>query len=62
MISARRPARSNNRAPQDATAIDTEADGTAGVAGESVDRALEAIRPHGPEHVWRPARPYMLPG
>jgi len=19
-------------------------------------------RPHGPEHVWRPSRPYMLPG
>ena len=30
--------------------------------GESVDRALEVIRPHGPEHIWRPGRPYMLPG
>jgi hypothetical protein len=46
----------------DATVIDTEVGGVAGVAGESVDRALEAIRPHGPEHVWRPGRPYMLPG
>jgi len=46
----------------EAALIDTEADGIAGVAGESVDRALEAIRPHGPEHVWRPGRPYMLPG
>lgn len=24
--------------------------------------ALEIIRPHGPEHVWHPSRPYMLPG
>ena len=46
----------------DAAVIDTEAGGTAGVAGESVDRAVEAIRPHGPEHIWRPGRPYMLPG
>ena len=45
-----------------AAVIDTEVGGTAGVPGEPVDRALEAIRPHGPEHVWRPARPYMLPG
>ena len=46
----------------DAAVIDTEAGGTAGVAGESVNRALQAVRPHGPEHVWRPGRPYMLPG
>jgi len=45
-----------------ATAIDTETGGTAGVPGESLEQALEAIRPHGPEHVWRPTRPYMLPG
>ncbi len=25
-------------------------------------RALEAVRPHGPDDVWRPARPYLLPG
>ena len=25
-------------------------------------RALEAIRPHGPQHLWRPGRPVMLPG
>jgi predicted kinase len=37
----------------DAAVIDTEADGTAGVAGESVDRAVEAIRPHDPEHIRR---------
>jgi len=36
--------------------------GEAGTAGEAVRRALAAIRPHGPEHVWRPARPYMPPG
>jgi hypothetical protein len=45
-----------------ADVINTEAGGTAGVAGESADRAVEAIRPHGPEHIWRPGRPYMLPG
>lgn len=46
----------------DATVIDTEAGGTAGVPGESLEQALEAIRPHGPQHVWHPSRPYMLPG
>ncbi len=33
----------------------------AGSAGP-VEQALNVIRPHGPEHVWRPLRPYMLPG
>jgi len=28
---------------------------------EPARRAMEAIRPHGHEHVWRPVRPYMLP-
>jgi len=46
----------------DATVIDTGSGGTAGVPGESVAQALEAIRPHGPGHCWRPSRPYMLPG
>jgi uncharacterized protein len=46
----------------DATVIDTESGGTAGVPGASIPEAVEVIRPHGPEHVWRPARPYMLPG
>ena len=46
----------------EATVIDTESGGTAGVPGESVVQALDVIRPHGPEHVWRPTRPYMLPG
>ena len=27
-----------------------------------VQRALEAIRPHAPQHVWSPVRPVMLPG
>jgi uncharacterized protein len=45
-----------------ATVIGTEAGGTGGMTDEPVNRALEAIRPHAPEHVWRPARPYMLPG
>ena len=46
----------------DAMVIDTERGGTAGLPGECLERALAAIRPHGPEHVWRPTRPYMLPG
>ena len=46
----------------DATVIDTETGGTAGVADESLEQALEAVRPHGPQHLWRPTRPYMLPG
>jgi predicted kinase len=28
---------------------------------ELVQRALEAIRPHGPEHPWRSVQPYMPP-
>ena len=28
---------------------------------DPVRLALEAVRPHGPEHVWRPVRPYMEP-
>ena len=49
-----------------ATAIDTE-DGAADAAeqsagfGQIVNQALEAIRPHGVEHVWRPTRPLMPP-
>jgi aminoglycoside phosphotransferase family enzyme/predicted kinase len=49
----------------DAITIDTGGTGISGSPSESaepVQRALEAIRPHGPQHVWRPARPYMLPG
>jgi uncharacterized protein len=46
----------------DATLIDTGSGGTDRAPGESVAQALEAIRPHGPEHVWHPSRPYMLPG
>ena len=30
-------------------------------SAEPVRQALEAIRPHQPEHPWRPSRPYMLP-
>jgi uncharacterized protein len=49
-----------------ATVIDTEAGGS-GPAGPPagfravLQRALDAVRPHGPEHVWRPSRPVMLP-
>jgi len=46
----------------DAMVIDTERGGTAGLPGECLQQVLAAIRPHGPEHVWRPTRPYMLPG
>lgn len=48
----------------DAISIDT-ASGTlttaAGEPGPPTQQALNAIRPHGPEHTWRPTRPYMLP-
>ena len=30
-------------------------------SAEPVRQALEAIRPHQPEHLWRPSHPYMLP-
>jgi len=46
----------------DATAIDTENGGTAGLPTGAIAQALQLIRPHGPEHVWHPTRPYMLPG
>ena len=49
----------------DAITLDTGGTGSPGSLDESADpvrRALDAIRPYGPEHVWRPTRPYMLPG
>jgi uncharacterized protein len=46
----------------DAMVIDTERGGAAGLPRECLEQVLAAIRPHGPEHVWRPTRPYMLPG
>jgi hypothetical protein len=46
----------------DAVVIDTDSGGTTDAPGELVQRALEAIRPHGPEHVWHPTQPYMCPG
>jgi uncharacterized protein len=33
-----------------------------GLPGAVVRQAIEVIRPHGPEHVWHPARPVLLPG
>jgi aminoglycoside phosphotransferase family enzyme/predicted kinase len=45
----------------DAMVIDTESGGIAGTPDDFMQQALEAFRPDGPEHVWRPARPYMLP-
>jgi len=38
----------------EATTIDT--------TGSALALALAAVRPHGPEHVWRPARPVLAPG
>jgi len=51
----------------EATTIDTDSGGvgadaeSSGAFGELVRQLLDAIRPHGPEHVWRPSRPVMLP-
>ncbi len=42
----------------DATVIDTGAGGSPDCV---LRKALEVIRPHGPEHVWRPARPFLYP-
>jgi hypothetical protein len=49
-----------------ATTLDTEPGGAAVAVpscafGDIVQRALDTIRPHGPEHVWRPSRPVLLP-
>jgi len=50
-----------------ATTMSTEGGGTGReqeppeAFGSLVRQALDAIRPHGPEHVWRPSRPVMLP-
>jgi len=46
----------------DAAVIDTGSGGTAMVPGETAQKAVRLIRPRGPEHLWRPTRPYMLPG
>ena len=46
----------------DATVIDTERGGTAGLPGAAADQAVQAIRPQGAEHARRPSRPCMLPG
>jgi len=47
----------------EAVAIDTSvSQGASGSRGDAIHMALAAIRPHGPEHVWRPVRPYMTPG
>lgn len=43
----------------DATPIDTGPDGG---RVPPLERALGVIRPHGPEHAWHAARPYMVPG
>ena len=41
----------------DATVIDTERGGPAGLPGGAVEQALQAIRPHGADHPWPPSRP-----
>ena len=51
----------------EAPTIDTDSGGVGADAessdafGDLVRQALDAIRPHGPQHVWRPSRPVMLP-
>jgi len=46
----------------EAVAIDTSmSQGASGSRRDAIHMALAAIRPHGPEHVWRPVRPYMTP-
>ena len=47
-----------------AITIDTDSGGAAGspaAVSDLVLQALEAVRPHGHEHVWRPSRPLMSP-
>ncbi len=45
-----------------AVVLDTERGGAAGgTNGGLIRQALDAIRPHGAEHVWRPTRPLMRP-
>jgi uncharacterized protein len=47
-----------------ATIIDTEPTGTTVASAEfddALEQALQAIRPLGPQHVWRPERPVLLP-
>jgi uncharacterized protein len=44
-----------------AAVIDTESGATAAGFSDLVQQALSAIRPHGPEYVWRPTRPIMPP-
>jgi len=46
----------------DATEIDSGSVGSGEMPSSPLQQALNAVRPHGPEHVWRPAHPYMLPG
>jgi hypothetical protein len=46
----------------DAQVIDTESGGTTGLPRECARKAAEAIRPHGPDYAWHPARPRILPG
>ena len=41
----------------DATVIDTERGGAAGLPGGAVEQALQAIRPHGADHLRPPSRP-----
>lgn len=43
------------------TEIGSAGEQSAGFA-QLVEDLLAVIRPHGPSHVWRPARPVMLPG
>lgn len=44
------------------TTIDTSEAGLDGPSTQALSLALATIKPHGPEHTWRAARPYLLPG
>jgi len=43
-------------------AADETAEMAAGWPPYAIGRALDAVRPHGPQHVWHSARPVMPPG
>jgi uncharacterized protein len=46
----------------DSVPVDASEPGSGGPSERALSLALATIRPHGPEHAWRPARPNMLPG
>jgi uncharacterized protein len=46
----------------EAVAVNTSvSQGVGGSGPDPIRQVLAAVRPHGPEHVWHPVRPYMAP-